>query len=1028
MATPTNQEQLFLELINRARLDPAAEAARQGIDLNKDLTAGTISTAQKQPLTFNELLNDSADAHTAWMLSTGTFSHTGVGGSNPGQRMASAGYVFAGSWTWGENLAWSGSSGAIDANAYVYTLHRNLFLSSGHRTNTMKETYKEIGVGAAAAPFQGYNSLIVTQNFAASGTTAFVTGVIYNDTDSNNFYSVGEGQGGVTAELSFNSTVLDSAASWSSGGYSLGTTSTGVMQITFSGGGLGATMGATFTLGTTNVKVDLVNGNTIQSSVSATLTDAALNLMLLGINGTSGTGNGLNNVIQGTSGANAISGLDGSDTLIGNAGNDTLVGGLGVDTSDGGVGSDYYYWQSGDGSDTINDTSTSVSETDVLVLTDVASTGVEFHKFGNDLRITILATGEIITVKNQFNASTLGDGVEYISFSNGVNWNLAAITANLAPPPPINGTGNADALVGSSGVDYIYGFAGDDSLNGLAGADVLDGGDGIDTASYAGSLAAVTVNFLSGVASGGDAAGDIFTGLENIVGSNFNDTLTGNYGNNRLDGGLGTDKMIGSYGDDTYVVNATKDTVTEIAGQGTDTIETSLATHSIAKLTAVENLTYIGGLNFTGTGNALNNVIRGGIGNDILNGGIGADMLVGGAGNDTYVVDNAGDVVDESTGAGADLVQSSVSFNLGDGVHAVGDVENLTLTGKLAINGTGTGLGNSIVGNSKVNVIEGKGGGDYLDGGSGIDTVSYASSAQGVMVWLNGATLTNAYGGDAQGDMIRNFENIVGSMWADTLSGSSAANVIDGGAGGDTMAGGAGNDTYVVDDVGDVITEALSAGTDLVKSSVTHALGLNVENLTQTGSSNIDATGNGLVNALTGNYGNNRLDGGFGADKMTGSYGDDTYVVDNTKDKVTELAGQGTDTIETSLATYSLANLAAVENLTYDNGVAVDGNFIGTGNALANRITGGTGNDTFTGGAGADTFCFTGVAFGQDKITDYQDNLDKLSFSLSVADSFDDFVITGNGTKIVTVTHGVDSITVTSAVAFTFAADDFIFV
>ena len=296
------------------------------------------------------------------------------------------------------------------------------------------------------------------------------------------------------------------------------------------------------------------------------------------------------------------------------------------------------------------------------------------------------------------------------------------------------------------------------------------------------------------------------------------------------------------------------------------------------------------------------------------------------------------------------------------------------------------------------------------------------------MVWLNGAELTTAYGGDAQGDMVKNFENIVGSIWADTLTGSSAANIIDGGAGGDAMAGGAGNDTYVVDDVGDNITEALSAGTDLVKSSVTHALGLNVENLTLMGGDSINATGNGLANTLLGNTGSNLLDGGFGADKMTGGLGDDTYVVDNIKDNVTEVAGQGTDTIVTSLATCSLARLAAVENLTYDNGVAIDGNFTGTGNALANRINGGTGNDTFTGGAGSDTFFFDDAVFGQDKIADYQDNLDKLSFSLSVADSIDDFVFTGNGTKIVTVTHGADSIILTSAVAFTLAADDFIFV
>ena len=150
-------------------------------------------------------------------------------------------------------------------------------------------------------------------------------------------------------------------------------------------------MGATFALGTTNVKIDLVNGNTIQASVSATLTDAALNLTLLGINGTNGTGNGLANIIKGNSGANTLEGRGGNDTLDGKAGGDT------------------YLWQSGDGSDIINDTSISLSETDVLMLDqcglDRAST---LYKFGNDLKITITATGEILTVKNQFNAVNIG--------------------------------------------------------------------------------------------------------------------------------------------------------------------------------------------------------------------------------------------------------------------------------------------------------------------------------------------------------------------------------------------------------------------------------------------------------------------------------------------------------------------------------------------------------------------------------------------------------------------------------------------
>jgi len=288
-----------------------------------------------------------------------------------------------------------------------------------------------------------------------------------------------------------------------------------------------------------------------------------------------------------------------------------------------------------------------------------------------------------------------------------------------------------------------------------------------------------------------------------------------------------------------------------------------------------------------------------------------------------------------------------------------------------------------------------------------------------------GAVASFGTGGDAQGDSIKNFENITGSAHADTLTGDGLANVIDGGAGADAMNGGAGNDTYVVDDAGDFITEALTGGTDLVKASIAYSLlNTNLENLTLIGSDHIDATGNALANILTGNSGNNQLDGGAGVDTMAGGAGNDTYVVDVSGDKVTELAGQGNDTIETSLATYSISALAAIENLTY-TGIA---NFIGTGNALANTITGGIGNDTLKGGAGGDTFVFNAAAFGDDKITDYQDNLDKLSFSLSVADSFDDFVITGNGTKIVTVTHGADSIILTSTVAFTLAADDFLFV
>src|SRR5207253_1520873 len=192
---PTNAEQYLLELINRGRANPTAEAARYGIDLNEGLTAGTISTAPKQPLAISPFLVTSARGHSQWMIDTDTFSHTGINGTDPGDRMTNAGYAFTGSWTWGENIGWSGSTGSVDLNSTTAQIHRDLFVDStvtgrGHRLNLMSNSFREIGPGVVTGNFSGYNAVMVTEDFATTGSNVFLTGVAYTDAiTKDNFYT-----------------------------------------------------------------------------------------------------------------------------------------------------------------------------------------------------------------------------------------------------------------------------------------------------------------------------------------------------------------------------------------------------------------------------------------------------------------------------------------------------------------------------------------------------------------------------------------------------------------------------------------------------------------------------------------------------------------------------------------------------------------------------------------------------------------------------------------------------------------------
>ena len=422
--------------------------------------------------------------------------------------------------------------------------------------------------------------------------------------------------------------------------------------------------------------------------------------------------------------------------------------------------------------------------------------------------------------------------------------------------------------------------------------------------------------------------------------------------------------MNGGAGNDTYVVDNVGDTVAEALNEGTDLVQSSV-TYTLSA--NVENLALTGTTAINGTGNALdnvltgntvNNTLTGGAGNDTLNGGTGTDTMVGGTGDDTYVVDVTTDVVTEALNEGVDSVQSAATYTLG------ANVENLTLTGTAVINGTGNASNNTLTGNSVNNILDGAAGDDVLNGGAGTDSLRGGLGNDTFIVDSTTDTITENLneGTDTVQSSVTftlgaNVENLVltgttaingtGNTLNNVLFGNSANNTLSGGTGNDTLQGGAGNDIYVVDNTLDTVIENLNEGADLIQSAVTYSLSNKVENITLTGATAINATGNALNNALTGNTGVNVL---------TGGAGDDIYVV-GTGDTVVENANEGTDTVQSTI-TWTLAT--NVENLTLTGTAVVNGtgntlNNVITGNGANNILDGAAGDDTLIGGVGADT-------------------------------------------------------------------------
>lgn len=704
----------------------------------------------------------------------------------------------------------------------------------------------------------------------------------------------------------------------------------------------------------------------------------------------------------GGGGNDRLYGDEGDDILLGGTDDDLLAGGLGNDTLRGGTGHNIYVFERQFGYDSL--TLDAQEHATLQFNGTITAKDVMFQVSGKDLIVTLAGeSGNQLHITGALSVVDLGSvggimarcNLEAIQFGDGERWSANEILNHLGFYTAtddvlvqqggnylVSGGLGDDALTGGNANDQLNGGDGNDALTGSAGNDLLLGGvgndsyyfnagDGTDEIRDTGSSADSRDTLIFGR---GILSSDV---TQRVQGNDIILTVNSDRGAVTIRGGLTSDLAIERvlfadgtvldsrtwqplpaltlatgagevlltreqqlsrlvFGDgvlpeqlkctreDDNLVIAVADSSDRWVLQGwfRDSAPTVLvALFATGELWTADDLTRRASV-LTGTagadqlaaptriastlsgaggddklaGGTKADVLLGGAGNDHLDGGFGSDRMQGGTGDDTYLVDNANDAIIEQEGEGRDRVISSISYTL------AANTEGLTLIGDSAVAGDGNELDNVIIGNALDN---------RLTGGQGNDT-------------------------------------------------------LDGSAGADYLAGGLGDDSYYIDNFADTLDEGNGGGTDTVYSTITHTLTDTFENLTLIGGGSINGTGNQKDNVLKGNAennqliglaGNDTLDGGVGSDYLVGGTGDDSYFVDNINDRVTENAGEGTDTVYSSIS-YALGN--TLENLTLIGATNVNasgntGNNVLTGNSGKNLLDGGAGDDTLDGGNGDDT-------------------------------------------------------------------------
>lgn len=461
--------------------------------------------------------------------------------------------------------------------------------------------------------------------------------------------------------------------------------------------------------------------------------------------------------VEGLSGsglADSLRGDAGANQLFGNAGDDALFGRDGDDVLDGGSGADQLYGGAG------YDVASYVSST-VGLTVDLQFAGLSTGR----------AAGDTFFELEGVAGSNYADSLRGDASANLLNGIAGDDTmfGRDGDDTLLGGLGN-DSIYGEIGSDYLNGGDGDDLLVGGGGADVMDGSIGIDRASYAFASSGLTVDLqFASSQNTGEAAGDIFYDIENLIGSAYDDSLRGDAGSNLIQGGGGADFLFGRDGDDVLDGGLGADAL--YGGTGQD-----LITYAAAGSGVTADLMFASSQNageaFGDTYFEVEGVIGSAFG-DSLRGDANANQIEAGAGADTVFGRDGSDVI--LGGEGDDLV-------FGDG-------------GADYLNG---GSGND--------VLHGGLGADGLDGGSGQDRASYLYSAAELTADLQFADTQNT--GEAAGDVFYNIEELAGSNFADSLRGDAGANALFGNAGDDFLFGRDGNDTLS----GGAGTDYLSGG------------------------------------------------------------------------------------------------------------------------------------------------------------------------------------------------------------------------